>query len=64
MASPPDWWGEVAICEQFGWDEETMKTKNSLGFIRKVSAYNNVKNKVEREEEQKREQEARRNKFR
>lgn len=41
-----------------------MKTKNSLGFIRKVSAYNNVKNKVEREEEQKREQEARRNKFR
>ncbi len=59
MASFPSWWGKVAICEQFGWTEEEFLKQNSIGFIRQISAMNDVREKVRREEELKAEAKSR-----
>jgi len=54
----PVWAGEIGLMEQFHCTEKELKTEFTAGTIRKISEYNRIKNKVEKEKEQRQQAES------
>lgn len=52
-AGAPLWVAEVSWCEQFHWTEKQLREENTVGFVRKISLYNELSRKAAKAKDQK-----------